>query len=222
MQGAGMNMQMQGGPGGRGPAFMHQSPAQGHRNSIPGSMPPPMNMSPMNMGHQFPNQGGYNPNFNPTQQVHLHQFPNQGGYNPNFHPNGQQPPQQQSNSVAPQQYGQPNYSRQPSNSSQRNFHPNPQQPAHPSQQQQPAHPNQQQPPQQYRQPSNASGPVPNQPDGQSSGPLNFNSAPNLNGAPSSGDLGPGGDGQQFLPCGLNGDWQSDNDMHHRREMIQHM
>ena len=25
-----------------------------------------------------------------------------------------------------------------------------------------------------------------------------------------------------LPCGLNGDWQSDNDVHHRREMIQHM
>lgn len=28
--------------------------------------------------------------------------------------------------------------------------------------------------------------------------------------------------QQFLPSGLNGDWQSDRDMRHRREMIQHM
>jgi len=36
---------------------------------------------------------------------------------------------------------------------------------------------------------------------------------------------PGGGGpysQEFLPNGLNGDWQSDNDMHHRRDMIQHI
>ena len=30
------------------------------------------------------------------------------------------------------------------------------------------------------------------------------------------------DGNEFLPSGLNGDWRSDNDMHHRREMILHM
>jgi len=28
--------------------------------------------------------------------------------------------------------------------------------------------------------------------------------------------------QQFLPSGFNGDWHSDNDIHHRREMIQQM
>ena len=28
--------------------------------------------------------------------------------------------------------------------------------------------------------------------------------------------------QQFQPSGLNGDWHSDNDLNHRREMIQHM
>ncbi len=65
------------------------------------------------------------------------------------------------------------------------------------------------------------------------GPLNFNSAPPLGNSmlgsaegsigPTGVGLGIGGDyGQQFLPSGLNGDWQSDNDMHHRREMIQHM
>ena len=37
-----------------------------------------------------------------------------------------------------------------------------------------------------------------------------------------GSGGGGGYGQQFLPAGLNGDWQSDRDMMHRREMIQHM
>ena len=77
-------------------------------------------------------------------------------------------------------------------------------------------------------------------------PLNFNAAPPHSSNPTSSNpavntsnggggggqvppgpgqqqLGPGGEyGQQFLPSGLNGDWQSDNDMHHRREMIQHM
>jgi hypothetical protein len=28
--------------------------------------------------------------------------------------------------------------------------------------------------------------------------------------------------QQYIPTGLNGNWQSDRDMPHRREMIQHM
>jgi len=28
--------------------------------------------------------------------------------------------------------------------------------------------------------------------------------------------------QQYIPTGLNGNWQSDKDMPHRREMIQHM
>lgn len=37
-----------------------------------------------------------------------------------------------------------------------------------------------------------------------------------------GGYGGGGSGQQFMPAGLNGDWQSDRDMRHRREMIQHM
>lgn len=62
-------------------------------------------------------------------------------------------------------------------------------------------------------------------------PLNFNTAPGNSTNPSPGLIGGGGAGapltggeygQQFLPSGLNGDWQSDNDMHHRREMIQHM
>ena len=37
-----------------------------------------------------------------------------------------------------------------------------------------------------------------------------------------GGSGGGQGGQQFLPAGLNGDWQSDRDMRHRRAMIQHM
>lgn len=28
--------------------------------------------------------------------------------------------------------------------------------------------------------------------------------------------------QHYIPTGLNGNWQSDKDMPHRREMIQHM
>ncbi|KAL7543116.1 hypothetical protein ACHAXR_012415 [Thalassiosira sp. AJA248-18] len=233
-RGPGMNMQ-----GGGNPGFMHQNPAQGHRNSMP---------PPMNMGHQYPNQGGYNPNFNPNQQGHpqqqQQQHPQYGhpaqqhGYPPQQHQmHGGMPgqPQQQQHQMPQQQQFQRQHSQPMAN-----FQPN-QQPQQQQQQQQ------QPPPQQYGQPnpnygrqqsnlSNVSGPSnPSDQGSSTGGPLNFNTAPVNAGNPSPGPVGGGGGvvggpggggpgdyGQQFLPSGLNGDWQSDNDMHHRREMIQHI
>jgi hypothetical protein len=176
----------------------------------------------MNMPHQYSNQGGYNPNFNPNQ--HMPPPP------PQHHPQYSHPSQYSTqHAMQPHPMAQPQHAMQRQNTG--NY-------SHPGQQQQQQ---QQPPPQMYsqqssygRQPSN-SGSIP---DGQNSsvggGPLNFNSAPALGGnsllgnaggpnGPTGGGMGLGGDyGQQFLPSGLNGDWQSDNDMHHRREMIQHM
>lgn len=228
-----MNMNMQGNTIGNPAQYMHQGqgnlPNQHHRNSMP---------PPMNMGHQYPNQGGYN---NPQQQNNsnnmqqygqqqnnMQQYGQQHGYNPqaqmqmsgqqqqmqnvqqqmqqmqrqnsgNYSMNGQQGHPSQQQSIQPQQYGQQNsnnkYVRQASNTSR----------------------------------TGSTSVNPSQSDGQSSstgGPLNFNTVPSVNGVGGlvpGGLPGPGGDyGQQFLPSGLNGDWQSDNDMHHRREMIQHM
>jgi hypothetical protein len=51
--------------------------------------------------------------------------------------------------------------------------------------------------------------------------LSYKEAPNFSEV-TGVDIGDDDYGQQFLPTGLNGDWQSDRDMHHRREMIQHM
>jgi hypothetical protein len=53
-------------------------------------------------------------------------------------------------------------------------------------------------------------------------PPNFSEVMGLDFELDGGMGGGGGHGQQFLPAGLNGDWQSDRDMRHRREMIQHM
>jgi hypothetical protein len=106
--------------------------------------------------------------------------------------------------------------------------------SHPSQQQQ-QNMQQQQLPQLYGQQSNyrhqSSNAGSTQSDSQSStvtgAPLNFQTSPTIDAMTGavggSNGGGPEEDyGQQFLPSGLNGDWQSDNDMHHRREMIQHM
>ena len=206
----GPNMNMQGGQQGGNPGFIHQAaPNQAHRNSMP---------PPMNMGHQYSNQGGYNPNFNPNQHIPP----------PQHHPQYGHPSQQHGYST--QQRMQPHPMSQPQHAMQRqntgNF-------SHPSQQ----HQNMQQLPQLYnqqpnygRQPSSSGSTISDVPNTSASGgPLNFNSAPGIGntliGGGGGGPNGPsgGGDyGQQFLPSGLNGDWQSDNDMHHRREMIQHM
>jgi len=94
--------------------------------------------------------------------------------------------------------------------------PNPQQ--HPQGGMPNHHPNQPNPGNYVRQPSGVSS---NPPSTPVDGPLSFTQPPNSGG---NGMMDPnGGDyGQQFLPTGLNGDWQSDRDMHHRREMIQHI
>jgi len=214
------SMTMQGGPQGGNPGFMHQaSPNQAHRNSLP----PPMNM---NMGHQYLNQGGYNPNFNPNQGMPQQQQqqqhpqyghpPQQHGYPPQQHMQQHPIPQQQQYQMQRQNTG--GYS-------------------HPSQQPQQQQPQQQQQQQPYGQQPNyvhqSSNAGSNQPESQVStvtgAPLNFNTSPTIDGNDLTGGVegpnvgGLGGDyGQLFLPSGLNGDWQSDNDMHHRREMIQHM
>jgi len=47
--------------------------------------------------------------------------------------------------------------------------------------------------------------------------LNYTQPPNASNNSAGGEYG-----QEFLPSGLNGDWQSDKDMHLRREMIQHI
>ena len=206
----GPNMNMQAGQQGGNPGFMN---APTHRNSMP---------PPMNMGHQYPNQGGYNPNFNPNQHMpppppqHHHQYGHPSQY-------------------STQQHMQPHHMSQPQNPMQRQNTGNYSHPGQPQQQQ-----HQQQPPQLYsqqssygRQPSNSGSISDGQTTSAGGGPLNFNAAPPLGnpllgnaGGPNGltgGGMGTVGDyGQQFLPSGLNGDWQSDNDMHHRREMIQHM
>jgi len=190
---------MSGGPppqGGNNPGFMHPqaAPNPAHR-----SLPPPVNMGP----HQYINQGGYNPNFNPNQQgmppQQQHQqhpqyghIPQQHGYPPQQHPSQQQ--------QHPMQYGGQQNMQQPYV-------------------QQPSYNHQNSNAGSVQTNDNLSAAV-------TGGPLNYNPSPALDGSTqgtSPNGTGLGGEyGQQFLPSGLNGDWQSDNDMHHRREMIQHM
>ena len=229
------SMTMQGGPQGGNPGFMHQaSPNQAHRNSLP----PPMNM---NMGHQYLNQGGYNPNFNPNQGMPQQQQqqqhpqyghpPQQHGYPPQQHLQQHPIPQQQQHQMQRQNTG--GYSH-PSQQQQLQLQ---QQQQQPQQQQQQPHQQPQQQQQPYGQQPNyvhqSSNAGSNQSESQVStvtgAPLNFNTTPTIDGNDLTGGVegpnvgGLGGDyGQLFLPSGLNGDWQSDNDMHHRREMIQHM
>jgi len=215
----GMNNNMQMGVGNSG--FMHQQGQaglpnpnqQGHRNSLP-----PMN----NMGHQYPNhQGGFNPNFNQqgmaqsaAQQQHQQQQTMQQQFHQMAQQHGYQNPMQRQNSgaypnpaIANGQQNNANYVRQASSNSRTGP---------------PSAPNSQGPPLNF----NAAPPG-------NSNPTSSNPAVNTSSGgggggqvpPGSGQQqpGPGGEyGQQFLPSGLNGDWQSDNDMHHRREMIQHM
>jgi hypothetical protein len=219
------SMTMQAGQQGGNPGFMHPAaPNQAHRNSLP---------PPMNMGHQYLNQGGYNPNFNPNQQGMPQQQqqhpqyshpPQQHGYPPQQHMQQHPIPQQQQHQMQRQNTG--GYS-----------HPSQQQHQQQHQQQQQQHQHQHQHQQPYgqqpiygHQSSNAgSNHTESQVSTVTGAPLNFNTSPTIDGNTMTGGVGGpnvgglGGDyGQQFLPSGLNGDWQSDNDMHHRREMIQHM
>jgi hypothetical protein len=213
----GPSMNMQGQQGGS-QGFIHQA-APNHRTSMP---------PPINMGHQYSSQGGFNPNFNPNQ----HMPPPQSQHHPQYSHPSQYSTQQH---MQPPPVSQPQHAMQRQNTG--NYsHPGQQQ----QQQQQQHHHQQQQIPQIYsqqssygRQPSNSGAISDGQNTSSGGGPLNFNSAPPLgnpvlggaggSNGPTGMGLGIAGDyGQQFLPSGLNGDWQSDNDMHHRREMIQHM
>lgn len=244
-----MNMSMQGNG-----YNMHQGQTglppnqQGHRNSIGGSVPPPMNM-----GHQYPNQGGYNPNFNQQGMSQQQQQQQQQSMQQQFNQMSQQhryPPQAQMQMPNQQQMQQQQHALQRQNSGYNS------QQGHPNQKvMQPPYPQQHNTNNNYvRQssstntglgnPSSSGGQGSSPPSRESGGggPLNYNEPPQGNSGkdpasqsgsltPQSGSLtpsnpaqgGPGGDyGQQYLPSGLNGDWQSDQDMHHRREMIQHM
>jgi len=169
----------------------------------------------MNMGGQYPGQQQMQPyaNFNGQQghghpgQHHHSSYPAQQhhhGYPPQHHMQQQQHgmPMMHQQQYGQQHYGQhqyvQQYGRQNTSSSMQ------------SGQQQQQQQQQQAPP-----PSNSSQQSSSQ--HLDSGPLNYTQPPNASISPAGGDYG-----QQFLPSGLNGDWQSDNDMHLRREMIQHM